>query len=57
MQGSDPTTGDLSRRACLRLAAAALAMVARTRGDRRKAAADLADAFADGLRAPRRVRR
>src|SRR5438477_6995823 len=26
MQGSDPTTGDLSRRACLRLAAATLAM-------------------------------
>jgi putative DNA primase/helicase len=39
------------------LQAAALAMAARSGGDRGKAADDLADAFADGLRAPRRARR
>jgi hypothetical protein len=39
------------------LEAAALAMVARTGGDRGKAADDLRDALADGLRAPRRARR
>jgi putative DNA primase/helicase len=39
------------------LEAAALAMAASTGGDRIKAAADLDDAFRDGLRAPRRGRR
>jgi hypothetical protein len=39
------------------LSAAVIAMVSRTGGDRSKAERDFADAFADGLAAPRRARR
>jgi putative DNA primase/helicase len=50
--------GALSRSSALhQLEAATLGMVTRTKGEKQKAARDLADAFADGLRSSRRSRR